>query len=175
MHLLVSQCKHPPNPTKTRSEQLKPLQKKQASNLSQRTSTKILSNSTNTIDFPKHPHRPLPNTNSIVLSISFRRPSSASNHRSGRKSSTSSPYTSFRSMTHTQCPIAVPPGTNRPLITSPPGFTILASRPVMGGWMRRPSLMTACRYGILRASAEVTGEEIAALWEAAFISATRRL
>lgn len=61
---------------------------------------------------------------------------------------------------------------NLPLIVSPPGLTTLGSRPVMGGWIRRPSLITACTYGKVLDSAEVIGEEIVPFDMAVWISET---
>jgi hypothetical protein len=47
-----------------------------------------------------------------------------------------------------------------PLIVSPLLGTVFNKNPVIGGKIRIPSLMTACRYSSLRASASVIGFEI---------------
>lgn len=60
-------------------------------------------------------------------------------------------------------PILVPPGRNFPSIMSPSGGTSLDKSPGIGGKIRRPSLMTACRYGRFRASESLIGDEILAL------------
>lgn len=136
------------------------------------TSTNTLFNSTMAIFRPRHCHLPYPKINSSVASCSLIFSPSASNHLSGRNTSASFPQIKrFRNTPHAQYPIFVPSGTKWPLIVSPPGGTTFDMRPVTGGKIRKPSLITACRYGNALASESWIGDDIEQEVEALEISA----
>lgn len=125
-----------------------------------RTSTTTFSISINATARPGHPQRPHPNTSSVCLIIAARLTPSASHHRCGRNTCTSSPYTALsRTTAHVLCPMRVPAGSAvPPPYTSPPGPTAFMMSPPNGGCMRRPSHTTACKKGRARVCACVAGD-----------------
>jgi len=140
------------------------------------TSTNTLFNSIQATVLPKHLYFPCPKIKSTTLAFFANSSSLIPNHRSGQKNSGSCPKTSLsRTTDQVLLAISVPPGTNTPLIVSPSGGTTFGRRPPEGGLMRRPSWMTACRYGSWRASDSwTTGLEILPARTASSISACRR-
>lgn len=108
------------------------------------TSKKILFSSMNATGWPAQFQRPAPKAKSTSRCISVLLP----RNLSGRKRLASSPNRLMSaSMADVFMPTAVPSGRSLPQRVSPPVGTTFAYSPGAGARMRRPSYITAWRYG----------------------------